>query len=234
MPRATRRILITAGPTHEPIDAVRYLGNRSSGETGLAVAAEAARRAWAVRILLGPTPRAPTDSRIAVHRFRTADDLEQLLHRHFHEADVLVMAAAVSDFRPGVSAEQLGRKLRRTDAGLTLDLERTPDLLAACAERRQPGQFLVGFALEEQGDLDASARDKLVGKGLDLLVANPLETMEATTIRATAYEPAQGGARVAASTPGTVSKAEFAVWLMDLIEERATRGHDAEGSASNP
>ncbi|MCH7793222.1 MAG: hypothetical protein IID31_13200, partial [Planctomycetes bacterium] len=162
------------------------------------------------------------------------DDLGQLLHRHFHEADVLVMAAAVSDFRPSVSVEQLGRKIRRTDAGLTLDLERTPDLLAACAERRRPGQFLVGFALDEQGDLDASARDKLVGKGLDLLVANPLETMEATTIRATVYEPAQEGARVAASTPGPVSKAEFAVWLMDLIEERATRGHDAERSASNP
>ena len=233
MPRASRRILITAGPTHEPIDAVRYLGNRSSGHTGLAIAAEAAHRAWAVRILLGPTPGAPTDSRIAVHRFRTADDLEQLLHRHFHEADVLVMVAAVSDFRPRVSADQLSRKLRRTDAGLSLDLEQTPDLVAACAGRRRPGQLLVGFALEEQGDLDASAPDKLARKGLDLLVANPLETMEATTIRAAVYEPTEGGARVAARTPGVVGKTEFAAWLMDLIEERATRGHDAERPDSN-
>ena len=214
----TRRILITAGPTHEPIDAVRYLGNRSSGRTGIALADEAAHRNWTVRLLLGQTPGTPSDSRVNVDRFRTTADLEDLLHIHFAKCQVLVMAAAVADFRPRVSPDQLTRKMRRLDGPISLDLVPTPDLLHACARRRASGQLLVGFALESASDLEASAQDKLVRKGVDLMVANSLETMDAQTIEATVYERTADGPRVAARTAGPIPKTVFARWLMDLIE----------------
>jgi phosphopantothenoylcysteine decarboxylase / phosphopantothenate---cysteine ligase len=220
MASPTRHILITAGPTHEPIDAVRFLGNRSSGRTGIAIADEAAQRDWAVRLLLGQTPGTPSDSRVTVDRFRTTADLEQLLAVHFGGCDVLVMAAAVADFRPEVSGEGLAGKVRRGDGAMTLRLVPTPDLLRDCAHRRKPGQYLVGFALESASDLEASAEAKLVGKGVDLIVANPLETMDARTIGATVYERTAEGPRVSARTDGLISKDAFGGWLMDLIESR--------------
>ena len=214
----TRRILITAGPTHEPIDAVRYLGNRSSGRTGIALADEAAQRNWTVRLLIGQTPGAPSDSRVEVDRFRTTSDLEELLNIHLSGCEVLVMAAAVADFRPNVTATQLASKLSRLDGPVSLDLVPTPDLLQACARRRAPGQLLVGFALESASDLEASAQDKLIRKGVDLMVGNPLETMDAQTIQATVYERTTDGHRVAARTEGSIPKTVFAGWLMDIIE----------------
>src|ERR1043165_5952055 len=107
-----KRMLITAGPTHEPIDAVRFIGNRSSGRVGLALADEAARRGWDVLLLLGPVHRTPADSRVRVVRFRTAAELGALLDQHASGCDVLLMAAAVADYRPRVSAAP---KERRTD-----------------------------------------------------------------------------------------------------------------------
>lgn len=216
----TRRILITAGPTQEPIDAVRYLGNRSSGRTGISLADEAAQRNWAVRLLLGQTSGTPTDSRVEVDRFRTTADLDELLRVHFSDCDVLVMAAAVADFRPSVSADQLAGKLNRLDGPMSLDLEPTPDLLRGCAARRAPGQVLVGFALESASDLEESAQGKLVRKGVDLIVGNPLETMDSETIEATVYERTADGPRIAAKTDGAILKTVFAGWLLDVIERK--------------
>lgn len=213
------RLLVTAGPTHEPIDAVRFIGNRSSGRLGIALAEAAARRGWDVRILLGPTclPQ-PTDP-IRIERFQTATELQRLLAVAAAESDVVVMAAAVADFRPrtppeGLSALSTG-KLRRGD-GVTLDLEATPDLLAELAQHRRAGQFLVGFALEPGESLLASARAKLQRKGVDLIVANPLETMDAASIDAVVLDRSGGEY----PTPGRISKQEFAVWLLELIEAK--------------
>jgi phosphopantothenoylcysteine decarboxylase/phosphopantothenate--cysteine ligase len=179
-----QRLLLTAGPTHEPIDAVRYIGNRSSGRLGVSLADSAADRGWSVTLLLGPTALTPSDSRVRVLRFRTTTDLDTLLQQELPEHDVLVMAAAVADYRPRIAAGDLDRKHRRTDAGMTIQLEPTPDLLAGCSKIRRPDQLLVGFALEPRDELLASARAKLTRKGLDLIVANPLETMDAPTIEA--------------------------------------------------
>lgn len=212
------RILITAGPTHEPIDTVRFLSNRSSGRLGVALADAAAQRNLHTTLLLGPTNAEPTDTRIDLHRFRTAADLEALLDRHFPACDVLVMAAAVADFRPVAPADPAHTKLKRTADALTLRLEPTPDLVAACAARRSPSQLIVGFALEPRDRLEASALDKLRRKGLDAIVANPLETMDATTIDAALITSDERH-----DTGRPIPKADFATWLLDRIDALRAR-----------
>lgn len=210
--RSPARLLITAGPTHEPIDAVRYIANRSSGRLGIALAETAAGAGWPVRLLLGPTPRECTDSRVEVHRFRTTADLEALLRDHLPWCDALIMAAAVADYRPATSAGSQ-TKLRRTGESMTLTLESTPDLLAGCAARRRSDQLLVGFALEPRTELERSARSKLERKRVDMIVGNPLETMDSPSIEATIY--LRSGATM--STPGPIEKQAFAGWLLERI-----------------
>lgn len=231
MPHPTDRILITAGPTHEPIDAVRYIANRSSGRLGIDLADEAAQRGHAVTLLLGPTPLHPNNTQIELVRFRTTADLEAALARHLARADVLVMAAAVADYRPKLAPDDLMSKRRRTSDGMTLDLEATPDLLAGCVRQRslagrEADLFIVGFALEPRAEMLSSAQTKLARKGVDLIVANPLETMDAPTIDATLV----GAAGVIAHTGGAVRKSDFASWLLDAIA-RARAGKHAATSA---
>lgn len=221
MPDATHagsspgRLIITAGPTQEPIDAVRFIGNRSSGRLGVTLADHAASLGWNVRLLLGPTCLSTSDSRVDVVRFRTTSDLERLLAEHVQWCDVLVMAAAVADYRPRVTPEMLQGKHRRTSEGMRIELEPTPDLLAACSKSRKPGQTFVGFALEPRDQLMASARSKLERKSLDMIVANPLETMDGPTIDATVLT--KGGAEH--RTRGAIPKEQFAPWLMGIIAE---------------
>lgn len=212
-------LLITAGPTHEPIDAVRFVGNRSSGRLGVALADEAARRGWAVTLLLGPVGVNATDPHVRTERFRTCADLQALLTKHTDNASVLVMAAAVADYRPKVDPSFFGGKFRRLSQNLSLELEPTPDLLAGVAARRKPGQYLVGFALEPREELLASARAKLDRKGIDLVIANPLETMDSPSIEAIAL----GRDGTETRTSGTMPKGEFAGWLMSLIENKTGR-----------
>ena len=211
-----RRLLITAGPTHEPIDAVRFLGNRSSGRLGVALADEADRRGGTVTLLLGPAPALPERSSVRIVRFRTTADLQKLLTEHVPSADVLVMAAAVADYRPKVDPMFFGGKFRRKDENLHLELEPTPDLLAQVATDRRPDQLMVGFALEPRDELLASARAKLERKKIDLVVGNPLETMDAESIEAVVLD--SRGTQT--TTPGRMSKTAFAPWLLDLIEKR--------------
>ena len=210
-PASRTRLLITAGPTHEPIDAVRYLANRSSGRLGIALAEEAGARGHDVTLLLGPTHLEPTHTRVSTHRFQTTADLRTLLGAHFPACDVLIMAAAVADYRPSPPPDGPPTKLRRTGDDLTLTLEPTPDLLAELADRKRPDQLTIGFALEPEERLEASARDKLARKGLDAIVANPLETMDAPTIGATVLTAS--GARHHCAE---IDKREFAPWLLDL------------------
>lgn len=216
-------MLITAGPTHEPIDLVRFIGNRSSGRMGSALAVEAGRRGWATTLLMGPAPVVPDDPRVSVVRFRSCADLQGLLREHVPRADVLVMAAAVADYRPRVNPDFFGEgggKFRRKNEPLLLELEPTPDLLAEVSASRRPDQLFVGFALEPRQELLASARAKLERKKVDLVVGNPLETMDSDTVEAIVLGRDGSEAR----TPGTMTKQSFAPWLLDLIAARVGRG----------
>jgi len=211
------RVLITAGPTHEPIDAVRFIGNRSPGRVGVTLAERACDRGWSATLLLGPTPVQPTDTRVDVHRFRTAAELQGLLDEHLAPTNVLVMAAAVADYRPRGDETSVQGKRRRTDQPMTLELEPTPDLLAACAARRRPDQLLVGFALEPRAELMESARRKLERKSIDMVVANPLETMDSDRIEAWIVSRADLGLDPHLATQGPIPKSEFADWLLSVI-----------------
>jgi phosphopantothenoylcysteine decarboxylase/phosphopantothenate--cysteine ligase len=180
------RVLVTAGPTHEPIDPVRFIGNRSSGKMGIAIAREAAARGATVTLVLGPATIAPPPA-MEVVRVQTADEMRSALVDRFVAADAVVMAAAVADFRPKAPNESKMKK----EAGVPdLMLEPTPDILAELGERRRPGQFLVGFAAETD-DVEDAGREKLRSKHLDALVANAVgrdgtgfgsETNEATIL----------------------------------------------------
>ena len=227
---APPRLLITAGPTHEPIDAVRYIANRSSGRLGIELALASTRRGWPTTLLLGPTPAGGPGECPGEHsntpgktiRFASTADLESLLAGLAPSCDCLIMAAAVADYRPRRGGAPVA-KHRRHDDGLTLHLEATPDLLAGVARARRPGQLLVGFALEPRQGMVESAKAKLTRKGIDLIVANPLETMDSEHIEAVLVEgspDSDSGPRVADATPGPISKPEFAVWLLDRIERR--------------
>lgn len=160
------RVLVTAGGTREPIDPVRFLGNRSSGKQGHALADEAAARGAAVTLVT--TVDRPVAGGVEVVRVDTAAEMEAAVLAHSGDADVVLMAAAVADFRPRAVAPS---KLRRADGLTQLALEPAPDVLAAVAGRRRPGQTLVGFAAE-WGDPRPGAAAKLRAKGLDLVVGN--------------------------------------------------------------
>ncbi len=161
-----RTVLVTAGGTREPLDPVRFLGNRSTGKQGEAVAAEAATRGASV--VLVTTADRPRTAEVDVVRVETAAQMEAAVLHHAAQADVVVMAAAVADFRPKVAADE---KLHKADGVPEVVLEPTPDILAELGRRKRPGQVLVGFAAET-GDLRARAEAKLRGKHLDLIVAN--------------------------------------------------------------
>ncbi|HVS28370.1 MAG TPA: bifunctional phosphopantothenoylcysteine decarboxylase/phosphopantothenate--cysteine ligase CoaBC [Solirubrobacteraceae bacterium] len=163
------RVLATAGGTREPIDAVRYVGNRSSGRMGFALAQEAARRG-ALVTLIAANVDLPRPGGVELVEVETAAQLDEQCRQRFANADVLLMAAAVADYRPAeVAAGKLKKNARKS---LALTLERTQDVLSELAAHRRPGQTLVGFAAEHgEGGL-AHARDKLVRKQLDAVVFN--------------------------------------------------------------
>lgn len=162
-----RRIVVTAGPTREPVDAVRMLTNRSSGRMGFALAAAAWRRGADVTLIAGPTSIAPPAGPELV-RVDTAEAMSDAVRAHLPGATALLMCAAVSDFRP--AAAHAG-KLKKASMPDAIALERTPDVLLATRDARPSGCFTVGFALETDSPLD-NARHKLQRKGLDLIVLN--------------------------------------------------------------
>jgi phosphopantothenoylcysteine decarboxylase/phosphopantothenate--cysteine ligase len=162
---AGRRLLITSGPTHEPIDPVRFVGNRSTGKMGAALAAEALGRGAAVTVVLGPGAEYPPGANVVP--VETAEEMRDAVLARFEDADAVVMAAAVADFRPKAIAES---KLKKDSGVPDLLLEPTPDILRELGERRNR-QVLVGFAAETE-DLEAAGRGKLGSKHLDLVVVN--------------------------------------------------------------
>ena len=166
------RVLVTAGGTREPIDSVRYVGNRSSGRMGFAVAAEAARRGADVEVVAANVSL-PQEEGIHYIEVETAAELEQATLRAFAYAEVLVMAAAVADFRPAAPEASKIAKDERAE-GMSLALEPTADVLAEIASRRRPGQVVVGFAAEHGEGATERARGKLERKRLDAVVVNDI------------------------------------------------------------
>jgi phosphopantothenoylcysteine decarboxylase / phosphopantothenate---cysteine ligase len=160
------RVVITAGGTREPIDPVRYLGNRSSGKQGHALAEEAAARG--AKVTLITTVGLPVPAGADVVRVETASEMDAAVRDTAEPADVVVMAAAVADFRPATVAE---RKLKKQAGVPEIVLEPTVDILAGLGARKRPGQTVVGFAAETD-QVRKNAAAKLVAKGADLIVAN--------------------------------------------------------------
>jgi len=228
------RLLITAGPTHEPIDRVRYIGNRSSGRMGIALAEAALALEIPATLLLGPVEaeRLPDYSSQSLARFRTAADLQALLKTHWPAHDILLMAAAVADYRARTIPQD--EKLRRGDLALTITLDPVPDLLTDCAINSRPDQVLIGFALEPANELLESAKSKLARKGIDAIVANPLETLGSDHISGSlvtsqsVLKPPQPQALAA-----RVTKREFARWLIGQAVEIWSTKNNSRGTTDH-
>jgi phosphopantothenoylcysteine decarboxylase/phosphopantothenate--cysteine ligase len=210
-----RLVVVTAGPTYEDIDAVRYVGNRSSGKMGYAVAAEAARRGARVVLVSGPTHLA-APAGIEVVPVRSAHEMRGAVQQHATDADIVVMAAAVADYTPEARA---AGKIEKSDAPMELRLVRTPDILAELGRARRGGStpVLVGFAAET-GDPVARAREKLQRKQADFIVANDISRADAgfeVDMNAVTIVTAEREEHVALAP-----KAEIAATILDRAEAR--------------
>jgi phosphopantothenoylcysteine decarboxylase / phosphopantothenate---cysteine ligase len=169
-------VLVSAGGTREPLDAVRFVGNRSSGRMGFALADAAAARGATVRVVAANVSL-PRNPRVSYDEVETAAELQAACEAAFADCDVLLMAAAVADFRPARAAAE---KLKKAGLeSMSVELEATPDVLAGLAQSRRDGQTLVGFAAEHGGDPLAEARRKLREKGLDAVVLNDVSRADA-------------------------------------------------------
>jgi phosphopantothenoylcysteine decarboxylase/phosphopantothenate--cysteine ligase len=187
------RVLVSAGPTAEPLDPVRVLTNRSSGKMGFRIAEKARDRGAKTILVSGPSSE-PDPAGVEIVRVQTAAQMKEAILERLDGVDVVVMAAAVADYRPEVAAPQ---KIKKDDKPLTLKLVRTDDILMAISSRRRPDQTIVGFAAETES-LEANAREKLQKKKLNLIVANDVSRsssgFEADANEATLFR-ADGGMR---------------------------------------
>jgi phosphopantothenoylcysteine decarboxylase / phosphopantothenate---cysteine ligase len=206
-----RRIAITAGPTREPFDPVRFVSNASTGAMGIALAREAALRGATVTLLLGPTPLEPPAG-VDVVRVSTAQELYDAALEHAVGADLTIATAAVADWRPERVSDE---KVKKTDADLTARMVRNPDVLAALGERKG-GTFLVGFAAETN-DHESNAREKLRRKHLDAIAVNDVRGERG-------FGPGDNTLTLLWGEDGrrelgTASKPALAARLLDALEE---------------
>lgn len=170
MPLQGKKMLVTAGPTYEAIDPVRFIGNHSSGKMGYAVAEAAAKLGAEVFLVSGPVNISLENSRVKIIPVTSAKDMYEAAHTYFPTCDIAILSAAVADYRPKQVASE---KIKKNDSSLTLELEKTQDILKSLGEIKKH-QFLVGFALETQNELE-NAKSKLKKKNLDLIVLNSLK-----------------------------------------------------------
>lgn len=204
------KVLITAGPTREPIDAVRYIGNRSSGQMGAALASAALSAGHQVTLIAG---RVSVAMPAVLRRIdvETAAQMHQAVLAEFPSHDLLIMAAAVADYRPKhVAPDKLARS-----GSLTIECEPTEDIVAAAAQIKRADQRIVGFSLEMEGNLPR-AREKMLRKNLDLMVYNPTATMDSPVVRATLLWP-DGNVEELPASP----KNHFAGLLMERVANLA-------------
>lgn len=169
LPLQGKKVLITAGPTYEAIDPVRFIGNHASGLMGYELAKKAASLGASVVLVSGPTQLSVSNELINVMRVVSSAEMYEEVHKHFPETDIAIAAAAVADYRPKTVADQ---KIKKKDSSLTIELEKTQDILLSMGERKKE-QFLVGFALETENELE-NAKGKLQRKNLDAIVLNSL------------------------------------------------------------
>lgn len=165
-----KKVLVTAGPTFEPLDPVRFIGNHSSGKMGIAIAEELARRGAQVHLVIGPSSQHTVNPGIQVHPVETAEEMYQACIREFPTADVAIMSAAVADYTP---VEKATEKIKKTSDTFTIELKKTRDILQSLGGIKHNGQLLVGFALETTNEQEY-ARNKLKKKNADLIVLNSL------------------------------------------------------------
>jgi len=167
---AGKKALVTAGPTYEAIDPVRFIGNYSSGKMGVAIARELADRGAMVDLVLGPSSLSAEHPGITLHRVQSASEMYKTSLEAFPQADLAIMSAAVADYTPVETARE---KIKKNEGRLVLELTKTPDILKTLGQQKRKGQVLVGFALETTGERDY-ALEKLKTKNADLIVLNSL------------------------------------------------------------
>jgi phosphopantothenoylcysteine decarboxylase/phosphopantothenate--cysteine ligase len=209
---AGKSVLVTAGPTREAVDPVRFISNRSSGKMGVAIAEAAWRRGASVTLVAGPL-EVPPPRGVRVERVETTSEMSDAIGKLLPAADILIMAAAPADFRPAQAATD---KIKRASGKKTIELESTADILASTRDRRKDGATVVGFALETR-ELIQNAERKLTDKGLDLVVANdalePGAGFGGDTNKVTFVYP--DGAR---ETLALMSKSEVGEEILDRVE----------------
>jgi len=165
-----KKVLVSAGPTQEAIDPVRFISNHSSGKMGIALANELAARGAQVHLVLGPGAVSPRHAAISIYPVHTADEMYERCLALFADADIAVMAAAVADYTPAAAAPE---KIKKNDATLTIELIKTKDILKTLGQQKRKGQLLVGFALETTNERE-HALAKLAQKNADIIVLNSL------------------------------------------------------------
>ena len=170
LPLTNKKVLITAGPTHESIDPVRFIANRSSGKMGIALAIEAANNGALVSLVLGPTHLECNHTNIKVYKVITASQMYEQVNACFSTSDIGIFTAAVADYKPNIVAKN---KIKKSDNNLNISLEKTVDILAEMGNKKSDKQFIVGFALETDNEVE-NAKDKLKRKNLDMIVLNSL------------------------------------------------------------
>ena len=169
LPLKGKKILVTAGPTFEAIDPVRFIGNHSSGKMGFDIANEAAKNGAEVILISGPTHLKTENSQVNLIRVTSAQEMYDACHQYYTDVDVAIAAAAVADYKPKNVANQ---KIKKNDATFTIELEKTKDILASLGAIKKK-QFLIGFALETENEIE-HAKLKIQKKNLDLIVLNSL------------------------------------------------------------
>jgi len=180
LPLKGKNILITAGPTYEAIDPVRFIGNHSTGKMGFDIAESATKSGANVILVSGPTALKVKNNKIKLVRVTSASQMFEACHQFYKEVDVAICAAAVADYKPKYTANQ---KIKKSDNSFTIELEKTKDILASLGEIKQ-NQFLIGFALETENEIE-NAKLKIQKKNLDLIVLNSLQDQGAGFATAT-------------------------------------------------
>lgn len=165
-----KTVLITAGPTYEAIDPVRFIGNHSSGKMGFSIAEEAEKRGAKVILISGPTAQKTNNENIEIHKVTSAKEMYDEVFKHYENCDIAIMSAAVADYTPKFVAKE---KIKKSEAEFTIELVKNPDILKTMGEKKSH-QFLVGFALETQNE-EENAKGKLEKKNLDMIVLNSLK-----------------------------------------------------------
>jgi phosphopantothenoylcysteine decarboxylase/phosphopantothenate--cysteine ligase len=214
-PLTGKTVLVTAGPTYEAIDPVRFVGNHSTGKMGYALARYAAERGAKVHLVSGPTHLTLDHPAVEVHRVTSAQEMYEVAARYFSNSQLVILAAAVADYTPRSRADQ---KIKKKEAVFSLELEKTIDIAATLGQQKKAGQMVVGFALETENEQE-NALKKLRSKNMDLIILNSLRDNGAgfghETNRVTIFDREGGSYRT-----DLLPKSEIAQKIVDSIIEK--------------